>query len=351
MKQVWSQIDVINEILAENFLSKSEAGLLNGKLGASIYFFSLARETKLLRYQRTAEHLIGEVYHSVGEATISTDFEDGLTGIAWGICYLVKNQYVDAELDEILTEVDDKIYRYLNDNIENLHVNVRQGILGYLFYYLYRQSCVSSRRDATNTYIYRRICADIINHLGKIIDEDKFQSREPILFTVFWDLPIILMLLAEARKLNINADKVDRIVDNLSPIVTSLYPKLHGNRLYLLLGMEHILKEVSIPEWRNYADFLRKSIHPSKIIHDECKSLNILLMDGITGLAFISRKLDELTEDSELLLCREEVTGKILKSVYWNDTGSQNKIKKTIGLCTGLSGIGLLLLEFLKNKK
>lgn len=152
MKQVWSQIDVINEILAENFLSKSEVGLLNGKLGASIYFFSLARETKLQRYQRTAEQLIGEVYHSVSEVTISPHFEDGLAGTAWGVCYLVKNQYVDAELDEILSEVDDKIYRYLNDNIGNLPVNVRQGLLGYLFYYLYRLSC--QQFHGCDTYIY-----------------------------------------------------------------------------------------------------------------------------------------------------------------------------------------------------
>jgi lantibiotic modifying enzyme len=350
MKHVLSQIDVINKILAENFLSESQVGLLNGKLGASIYFFSLARETKLQRYQRTAEHLIGEVYHSVGEVTISPDFEDGLAGIAWGVCYLVENQYVDAELDEILTEVDDRIYRHLNDNIDNLPVNVRQGILGYLLYYLYRLSCASSSGDATAIYIYQRTCAELINHLGQLIDEDKFQSREPILFTIFWDLPIILMLLAAARKLDINADKVDRILDYLSPLVTSLYPNLHGNRLYLLLGMEHILKELPIPEWRTYADFLRKTINPSIIIHDECKSLNILLSDGITGLAFISKKMGELTGDSELLLCWEEVAEKILKSIYWNDIGFQNEMKKSIGLGMGLSGIGLFLLKILENK-
>lgn len=183
-----------------------------------------------------------------------------------------------------------------------------------------------------------------------MIDENKFQSREPSLFTVFWDLPIILMLLAAARKLNINSEKVDRILDYLSPIVTSLYPTLHGNRLYLLLGMAHILKEVSIPEWQNYADFLRKTINPSRIIHDECKSLNILLMDGITGLAFISRELGELTGNFELILCWKDVLDKILTSVYWNDIGFRNEMKNSIGLCTGLSGIGLLLLEISKNK-
>jgi hypothetical protein len=133
-------------------------------------------------------------------------------------------------------------------------------------------------------------------------------------------------------------------------LVTSLYPNLHGNRLYLLLGMEHILKELPIPEWRTYADFLRKTINPSIIIHDECKSLNILLSDGITGLAFISKKMGELTGDSELLLCWEEVAEKILKSIYWNDIGFQNEMKKSIGLGMGLSGIGLFLLKILENK-
>lgn len=350
MNQTLSQLDLINELLAENFSSKTEAGLLNGKMGLSIYFFVLARETKNPGYQEIAETLIGEVYLSVGKATVPPDFEDGLAGIAWGICYLVRNDYVDADPDEILSELDDRIYKYLVDNTAKIPLDVRQGLLGYLFYYTYRLKSGTGSGDKINKYIFQMICTNLINHLGQLVEEEKFHSREPALFTVFWDLPILLILLADVRRLGINPNKIARILDCISPIVTSLYPKLHGNRLYLLWGMENILKDVHIPDWRTHADFLRKEIEPSRIINRECKNLNVLLMDGISGLAFISRELAGLTNDPGLLLCEEEVIAKIKKSVLWGDTDIYGEMKTNIGLCAGLSGIGLLLLEFLKDK-
>lgn len=41
MNRILSQLDAINELLVESPQSKSGVGLLNGKLGASIYLFTL----------------------------------------------------------------------------------------------------------------------------------------------------------------------------------------------------------------------------------------------------------------------------------------------------------------------
>ena len=351
MNRILLQLDTINELLIKNALSEDKVGLLNGKLGLSIYFFALARETKKQEYQEILEKLIGEVYDAVDESTFPADFEDGLAGIAWGICYLTRNNFVNADLDEILSEVDDRIYKYLIENIEKLPVNIKQGILGYLLYYLYRLGSTTGSGEKNNEYVFRMICADLINRLGQRIEEDTFQSREPVLFTVFWDLPVLLMLLAEAKKLNISPHKIDRILDYLTPVVASLYPSLHSNRLYLLLGMQYILHEVPALGWQAHAGFIRQGIDSSKIIEDECRNLDIMVGDGVSGLAFIGRKLAELTGDAELLLPEDKITTKIRGSVCWGEGEFYQEMKNNIGLCTGLSGIGMLLLEFLKEKK
>ena len=351
MNRILSQLDTINELLVKNSLSKNRAGLLNGKLGLSIYFFTLARETKKEEYQEILRKLIGEVYDAVDESTFPADFEDGLAGIAWGICYLTENNFVNADLDEILSEVDDRIYRYLVENVEKLPLNIKQGILGYLFYYIYRLGSTTGSVEKSNEYIFRMTCADLINRLGQMIEENTFQSREPVLFTLFWDLPILLMLLAEAKKLNINPNKIDRILDYLTPIVASLYPSLHSNRLYLLLGMRYILNEVPALGWQPHADFIRQGIDPTRIIEDECKNLDIMVGDGISGLTFIGRKLAALTGDAELLLPEDKVMAKIEESVCWGEQEFYQEMKNNIGLCSGLSGVGMLLLGFLKEKR
>lgn len=351
MNPALSELELINGLLIKNASSHSDVGLLNGKLGVSIYFFTLASRTKNTRYQETAENLLGEVYNSLGKATVPSDFEDGMAGIAWGLCYLIRNGYVDADADEILSEADDRIYRFLNENTVNLPVSLRRGLLGYLFYYTYRLVCSTGSSDKANVYIFQRVCIDLINQIGQLVEEDKFQSREPALFTVFWDLPVLLMLLARVRALNFCKDKIDRVLDYLTPIVTSLYPSLHSNRLYLLLAMEHVLKEASVPNWRTHAELLGKGISSLKIINNECKSLNILLSDGISGLAFISKKLVALSGNSGLILPEEKVIKKIKESVWWDDIDIYIGMRTNIGLSAGLSGIGLLLLELFKDYK
>lgn len=349
MEIIKSKLNELVQLLIQGISEVTDVGLMNGKMGMSIFFFRLAQETQNVAHTEMAEKQVEEVYNFIAEGSVPMDFENGLAGIALGICFLVKNGFVEADLDEILLEVDDKVYKFLIANMDKIPFNLRQGVLGYLFFTLTRYEVVGDSGDGSNRYIFHRLGADLINRLGQLIEEEKFQSREPLLFTIYWDFPVLLILLAKARKLDINQCKVDRIVEYLSPMVVSLFPRLHGNRLYLLLGMEYILKQVDLSAWREHADFLRASIDPSRIIDEECKNLNIRAMDGISGLDFVSRRLEILTGDNGLRFQEELVFAKIDEAVCWGELDFYKVFKKSVGLVTGLSGIGMLLLELLKG--
>src|SRR5690554_4051700 len=129
MEQIINRFNIINEILVKNTKEQNinEMGLLNGKLGLCLYFYSLARETGDHVLQELANQLMGEMYESVRGAALPPDFYSGLAGIAWGISYLVKNDFVDADLDEALSEVDDRLYRYLEENLDKLPANLKEG--------------------------------------------------------------------------------------------------------------------------------------------------------------------------------------------------------------------------------
>ncbi|SHN18522.1 hypothetical protein SAMN04488057_109172 [Cyclobacterium lianum] len=344
--QLPSKLIAINRLLAEYAPSNEAPGLFQGKMGLGIYYFMLARETNDPAHQTMAEKCIGEVYEAAGNISIAADFENGLAGIAWGLCHLIKNDFVAADPDEILEDVDDRIYRYWNANKETLPVDIRQGLLGYWVYYTCR---LELSHDPVNHYIHTRVVSEIINRIGQLVEEENFQQREPDLFTLFWDLPLLLILLAKSKQLQVSSHKIDRILDYLTPIITSLYPRLHSNRVFLLLGLESMIKQLPLTVLQDHADLLRKSISLTRIIEEECKSLNILAQDGITGLAFISRKLSAATGTSELLFAREALIRKISKSVYWLEESHYQEMKKNTGWATGLSGIGMLLLEILKD--
>ncbi len=85
-------------------------GLLNGRMGLVIFFYQYYRYAGDKIYKDFADRLIDEIYENIN-SKISADFESGLMGIGWGIEYLVKNNFIEAETDETLVEVDSIIYK------------------------------------------------------------------------------------------------------------------------------------------------------------------------------------------------------------------------------------------------
>ncbi|MFO7825700.1 MAG: sulfotransferase [Cyclobacterium sp.] len=349
LKQILSILEKLNDFISKNEPAKNEVGLLNGKIGLSIYFFMLGRSTRNSEILSIAEHILMDVYNTLGNFIIPTNFQNGLSGIAWGLCHLIKNDYVEGDPDEILIDVDHQIISYWNANKETLPVDLRLGLLGYLAYYTSRLEISQGHAKSVNQNIHTRVVSEIINRIGQLVEEEKFQHREPELFTLYWDLPLLLILLAKAKQLQVNSNKIDRILDYLTPIITSLYPRLHSNRMYLLLGLESIFKELPLTALQDHADLLKESISLDTIIDEECKNLNILAQDGITGLAWISRKLSALTGTSKLLLPMEKIIQKTSRSNYWEENGYNQDMVNNCGLTAGLGGIGILLLEYLND--
>lgn len=75
----------------------------------TIYLF-LSRYLNNPTYEQKGEDLIEEICQSI-DASTTTNFHDGLAGIAWGVEHLTKQKFVNADTDVILKEIDDKIFR------------------------------------------------------------------------------------------------------------------------------------------------------------------------------------------------------------------------------------------------
>lgn len=91
-------------------------GLLNGKMGIAIFIYHYARYTKNAIYTCYAGELIDEIYEEINKNT-PIDFADGLTGIGWGIEYLAKNGFVEADTDKALAEIDATISQVITEGV------------------------------------------------------------------------------------------------------------------------------------------------------------------------------------------------------------------------------------------
>lgn len=343
------KLEEINNILREKTPEIKNPGLLHGKMGVSLYFFHLAHETDAPEHKEFADQLIDEVYDEVSNNQLPPDFENGLAGIAWGIEHLVQHEFVEAETDLILRDVDDRIYRFVTSGSE-LPWNVKQGVMGYILYLLSRLHGKDLNSVDGTTMIFKHLLIDLINRLGEDIEENKLSVQEPNLFDITWQLPLSLVLLSRCYAANVHITKIERILDHFTPVMLSLYPRYCCHRLYLLYAIESVLQQISLPKWKEHAVLLKQGMYIDRLLNDELNSKQIRFRDGTAGVLFINRQYYQITEEPSILLQRDELIQKFMKSEYWEWMDNHASDQKNIGIFTGLSGVAMMLLELLKKQ-
>jgi hypothetical protein len=82
-------------------------GLLNGKLGIAIFLFHYSRLKQSNTYNEYAEEILDNVISDIERRHTFPNFEDGICGISWGLDYLIKNAFIEGDINEILADTDD----------------------------------------------------------------------------------------------------------------------------------------------------------------------------------------------------------------------------------------------------
>jgi lantibiotic modifying enzyme len=130
-------------IINASFLS--DPGLIHGKMGIALFFVHYARYTGNTCYDDFAGELIDEVTEEIHKS-MSVDFESGLSGIGWGINYLLKNGFMEGDPNTIFSDIDKKI---MEINVSRMmDASVRTGLKGISYYIEKRIEQSAKKRNA-----------------------------------------------------------------------------------------------------------------------------------------------------------------------------------------------------------
>lgn len=98
---------LLNHLLV-NALFEKDLGLYHGQMGIAISLYHYAAYTHNEICQKYADELIEQISNSI-HFDLPINMEKGLCGIAWGISYLLRNDFLEGRAEEILKEIDEKI--------------------------------------------------------------------------------------------------------------------------------------------------------------------------------------------------------------------------------------------------
>lgn len=385
----------ITEILMLNISFMDNIGLLNGKMGVSIFFFHLSRLTKNTIFEEYANGLLEEIQEEISHAT-PIGFSDGLAGIGFGIEYLIQNGFIIADPDEVLEELDHSMFMQLVFNTPK-SIGLLNGLTGLGLYLLKRIKNTISNDENISTLKNKQTLIHLIDELDRktqdideIIKEPQFVSENkqpsPVVsntqdvkltkFDIIWDYPVLICFLVELYDQNIFNFKVETIIERLiAPIIDRRNWPVRGcNRLLLALSIkkfeqcistsiDHGLTEKKI-QFGKGNDINPKTLGTicsnllsgidRKIVKSEIISNNATIRQGCFGLAWLYSELYILTENAHHW---EE-------SKYWSQQGLdiwQNIVDLSsmdskdhdgaMGILDGLSGIGLGVFNFFRPNK
>lgn len=147
-----SDLSKIVNLLLLNAGFSSVLGLFHGKMGVVLFFANYSRFTKDLLYDDFCGELLDEVCLDMHD-NMPIDFENGFCGIAWGIDYLLKNQFLEGDSNDILAEIDQKIME--RDPLRITDFSFKTGLMGILYYVLCRYSNNESIQTLDREYLSR----------------------------------------------------------------------------------------------------------------------------------------------------------------------------------------------------
>lgn len=330
---------LLNQHLFNTPLSDYPYGLAHGKMGLIIYLYHLWSYTNDTNYKDRAERLLEDLLEH--DLTMDSDLsvEEGLCGIALGLDYMIRQDFVTGDVNILLGEIDDLLFKQIAFTKIELTYSLPQLI--HFLYYIHKRLEIQVNDD--ERFPFEGMGIKLVNVLANLIDASFFE--ESYTFSIYqYHVPVLMRTLSCFMQCDFYKDRIQKILEQLSLYLFAHLPHLHLNRLYLLWGVLP-LRDCN-PDWHRYVDGLRKSIDLDRIYEEEIKGRNIYISNGYAFLYFLLESINRDFPEYAIPFNPRLIYDRIFSSDAW-DALSENEYYYDIhrGLLNGFPGAVLALLN------
>ncbi|NLV18314.1 MAG: hypothetical protein GXY51_02355 [Bacteroidetes bacterium] len=339
LKKIDDRLKRIANVLLINASFIDNPGLLNGKTGISIFFYEYGRYLNNKIYTDYAGELIDEIYEEIAQNT-PLSFSGGLTGIGWGIEYLVKNKFVDADTDEALADIDNAVYRGILNN--PLLLESENDLFGYGHYCLSRLRGHENDDDNLTTLIKKEHLIYLIDECERLLVHKRYLEFNILQLSVA-SINSLLWFLLEVDRLGLFPVKVRKVLGYIPDYVSKEPSEYRADLLVLNELARRAVNQTSDTGLENQYLLLYESVSEELNRGEDGDGDEKILSDlqslHLQRLVYGIDIHGDLLKDGSF----EKAFSIIDDEENWNRT-LEGINKQNLGL-TGLAGTGLLLLN------
>lgn len=160
-------------------IGMSDIGLFDGKMGIILSLITYSRSNKLRCVEEMADFLMEQVLDSMTDIS-PLSFSNGITGIGWGIEYLIQNGYMPGCGTDICIEIDNKLMSCDIRRVDDF--SLEHGIYGWLHYIV---AHIQGANRCGKQVFDRMYIMDLISRLKKYSDNNATPKEFSNLQTMF----------------------------------------------------------------------------------------------------------------------------------------------------------------------
>ena len=245
----------LNEIIAgedARLKASDNPYLETGFMGSALALFYLYKITKDNKLLNIAEDHLEMMRHTL-KNKISLEINNGLSGIGLGITWLVEEKFISGDLNVILKEIDDMIYRYCVESISEYNPKYESTYLDMLIYIAVRINYL--KRECADYPIFLRLAQMLYDHIYFNISMVFLIEPRPsnIRYKLF--LFVLASWLLYRNGDSYIKRRVANVFNEIYDIIVTIHPFCAVNRFMLHIAINHILPcfNDNIEQWKEYS--------------------------------------------------------------------------------------------------
>jgi len=379
-EEIRTKVDEIAEYIYEGITKQKiipSIGLYSGDFGILLFLYYYSHYSKSPKYIDLTDSYAEELIGNLGNRIKLHTFCDGLSGVLYLFLFLREKEFIDIDYAETEDVFDNYIISKAREDIANRNYDFMHGALGAGLYFLKKGTHLEVI-DLLINYLYETAEKDLIHKTFKWKSSLGIDKGIGYNIALSHGISSIVLFLIRAIKNNIQNPHTEEILHSAVRYILSqeidanqygcCFPsqskaEIYKSRLgwcYGDLGVGYALWEAGkiadIEEWKNKG--MEVLLHTSKRLSPEKDFIRDAgICHGSAGVAMFFRHLYMETQNPQFKQAVDFWISSTLSFANHSDGLAGYKTFEIdsfrdwgdYSLLTGIAGIGLVLLSFLKN--